>query len=78
MQVVWVALSHPPAWVDVLGYALVALVGVQLLVGYRRFPRHWARFRPLHIGLAWSIAALMGAHGLIGVGHALAGYFLRR
>lgn len=78
MRALWLLLEQPPPWVEVFGYALVALVAVQMLVGYRRVKPRWAPFRRLHLGIAWSIAGLMGVHGLIGVGHVMAAFFLGR
>jgi hypothetical protein len=72
-----VFLERPPAWVEAFGYTLVALVGLEMVVGKKRL--HFGRrgFRRTHVAIAWTLAALLGVHAFIGIGHAAIGYVLR-
>lgn len=70
--------EQPPAFVEIFGYALVALVALEMVVGKTRLDLRGKSFMRMHVTIAWSIGALLGVHGLIGLAHALAGTLARR
>lgn len=69
--------EHPPAWIEIGGYTLVALVALELVIGKKRLGFAGRGFRRTHILVGWSIAAIMGLHAVIGIGHGLVGYLVR-
>lgn len=69
--------ESPPAGVEVLGYLLVVAVIVELVVGKRRLDFR-KRFPRTHAALAWSMAAVLAIHSIIGVGHSVVGYLVKK
>ncbi len=69
--------EQPPAWLEIGGYALVALVALELAVGRKRLSLGGRGFRRTHFAVAWSLAALMGIHAFIGIAHSVVGYLVR-
>ncbi len=69
--------ERPPAWLEIGGYTLVALVALELVIGKRRLGVGGWGFRRTHFAIAWSIAAIMGLHALIGIAHSFVGYLAR-
>ena len=69
--------EQPPAWVEIAGYSLVALVGLELVVGKKRLALGGRGFRRTHVAIGWSIAVVLSVHSIIGVGHGLIVYLAR-
>ena len=60
-----------PIVADAFGFLAIVVLAVQLMVGYHLFRVPGARFRPLHVALAWGVVVLMGAHTALAVFHSL-------
>jgi hypothetical protein len=59
--------------VDAAGFALALLLSLQMMLGQQLFDVSAERFRTVHSGVAWSVVALAGLHGVGAVTHTLQG-----
>ncbi|HEY3317186.1 MAG TPA: hypothetical protein VGK50_02010 [Coriobacteriia bacterium] len=57
--------------VDAAGFVMMLLLGMQLMTGYRLVGVRAGDFRRLHVATAWTVAGLLGLHGLAAVVHTL-------
>lgn len=59
--------------VDGVGFVLAFVLAAQAMLGYRLFSVRRSRFRPVHVALAWTVIAIMLAHGAGAIAHTFQG-----
>lgn len=59
--------------VDTAGFAMMFLLGAQLMTGYRLVDVKRARFRHVHVRTAWAVVGLLAFHAVAAVLHTFEG-----